>query len=261
MALSSEKLELTATIVLYKNDIDILRKTIDSFLNIPLAKKLYLVDNSPTNRLEALLIDSQIEYIFLNENIGFGSAHNKIIKYIDNRSKYHLVLNPDVVFESTVVLNLIKTLKEFKQAAMIAPRVLFPNKEHQFSCRRFPSFSELMFRRIGFLKFLFKKKIQKGEYCDKDMTKPFYAEYISGCFQLYHTEDFVAVKGFDERYFMYMEDVDICRKLLEKNRKCLYYPHEVIIHNFEKGSSKNIRLFYYHIKSIFQYFYKWGIAK
>lgn len=257
MDTKQKRLELTATIVLFKNDTNVLKKTIQNFLNIPISKKLFLVDNSPSKKLKNEFIHSDIDYIFLNKNVGFGAGHNVVINRIKNVSKYHLVLNPDVTFLPQVIPSLIKVLEKENEVAMIAPRVEYMNGKHQYSCRRFPTFFELVVRRIPFLKLFFKKIIKRGEYKDKDLKKPFYPEYISGCFQLYKTKDFIKVNGFDERYFMYMEDVDICRKLIKEERKNLYYPKEVILHFFEKGSSKNIRLFIYHIISIFRYFYKW----
>jgi len=257
MDTKQEQLELTVTIVLFKNDVSVLKKTIQSFLNIPISKKLFLVDNSPSNKLKNEFIHSDIDYVFLNKNVGFGAGHNVVINKIKSISKYHLVLNPDVTFHTQVIPNLIEALENDNNIAMIAPRIEYMNGNHQYSCRRFPTFFELVVRRIPFFKLLFKKIIKRGEYKDKDFKKPFYAEYVSGCFQLYKTEDFLLVNGFDERYFMYMEDIDICRKVVNNKKRNLYYPEETIIHLFEKGSSKKIKLFTYHIISIFRYFYKW----
>ena len=86
----------------------------------------------------------------------------------------------------------------------------------------------------------------------------FFAEYITGCFHLYKTNDFVALNGFDERYFLYMEDVDICKKIDDLGKKKLYFPQEEIIHVLKQGSSKNIKLFIIHASSAIKYFLKWG---
>jgi GT2 family glycosyltransferase len=249
---------ITATIVLYKNNLEILKKTVDCFLELNKPKKLFLVDNSPTNRLQKYFLHHDIEYVFVGKNLGFGSAHNKVIPSLKNNSDYHLVLNPDVVFNPQVILNLIDALKA-SSAAMIAPSIFYPNGDFQSSVRRFPSPIELIARRTPLLKDLFKSKIKKGMYLDKDLTKPFYAEYVSGCFQLYITKSFINIKGFDERYFMYLEDIDICKKLISMNQSILYYPNEKIIHSFEKGSAKKVKLFLYHLRSMFQYFLKWDI--
>ncbi len=253
-----EKFVITCSVVVFKENLSGLHKTIDSFLQIPLSKKLFLIDNTPNRFFEYLFVDKEIEYLAIEENIGFGSGHNKIIKFIENVSKYHLILNPDVKFKQDVIPNLILELEKNSNISMIAPKVIFPNGEHQYSCRRYPTPFELIVRRFGVLKPYFANTVKKGEYRDIDLSKPFSPEYITGCFQVYKTSDFVKMEGFDNRYFLYMEDVDICRKIDKIGKKKLYDPNEQIIHVLKKGSSKKIRLLFFHISSAIKYFLKWG---
>ena len=252
-----DTLDITASIVLYKEDLTELTNTINCFLNTPLTKKLFLIDNTSTKLFEGIFKQSEIEYIPIGKNIGFGAGHNIILDKIKEISKYHLILNPDVSFNNTVISNLIEKLKMDETIAMIAPKVLFPNGKHQYSCRRYPTIIELFVRRVPFLIPLFKKKVEQGMYKDRDITKPFYAEYVTGCFQLYNTEDFIALDGFDERYFLYMEDVDICKKIEQQGKNKLYFPIEKITHVLKKGSEKNFKLFLRHTFSMMQYFKKW----
>ena len=253
-----EKLDITVSIVLYNENLEELTETINCFLSIPLKKKLYLIDNTPEKMFNNLFLQNEIEYIAIGHNIGFGSGHNIVLDKIDKSSRFHLVLNPDVFFKPTVILNLIKELANNKEVAMIAPKVLFPDGRHQYSCRRYPSVSELIARRFSLLKPFFTAVILKGEYRERDLKVPFFAEYITGCFQLYRTEDFIALKGFDKRYFLYMEDVDICKKIDVLQKKKIYFPQEEIIHVLKQGSSKSMELFLRHTSSAFKYFYKWG---
>ena len=141
---------------------------------------------------------------------------------------------------------------------MIAPKVLFPSGKHQYSCRRYPLVSELIARRFTFLESIFETTIYKGQYRDKDLNTAFSAEYLTGCFHLYKTNDFVKLKGFDERYFLYMEDVDICKKIDAIGKEKIYYPQEEIFHVLKQGSSKSIELFFRHTSSAIKYFLKWG---
>jgi GT2 family glycosyltransferase len=253
-----EKLDITGSIVLYNENLAELKKTIDCFLNIPLNKKLYLIDNTPKSIFANVFRQKEVEYIGVGKNIGFGAGHNIIIDKIKNNSKFHLILNPDVSFKKDVISNLINQLEIDTTVAMIAPKILFPNKTHQYSCRRYPSPAELLARRFAFLRPILKATIFKGTYRDKNLEKPFYAAYITGCFHLYKTSDFVAIQGFDERYFLYMEDVDICKKIDIIGKKKLYYPKEKIIHVLKQGSSKSFKLFIRHTSSAIKYFLKWG---
>jgi GT2 family glycosyltransferase len=253
-----EKFIVTGSIILFEENLSDLQKTIDSFLQIPFSKKLFLIDNTETKFYEYVFVDDNIEYIAIEKNIGFGSAHNKIISIIKNFSDYHLILNPDVSFKPSVIPNLINELKKDENISMIAPKVLFPNGEHQFSCRKYPTVLELIIRRFTLFKPLFNSIIYKGEYRNQNLNKPFLADYLTGCFHLYKTADFVKLNGFDERYFLYMEDVDICKKIDESGKAKLYYPQEKIIHILKQGSSKSLNLFFKHTSSAIKYFLKWG---
>ena len=253
-----ERLDLTASIVLHNENLKELLKTVDCFLDVSLKKKLFLIDNTSNQRFKNIFKHPEVEYIAIGKNIGFGAGHNMITDKIKDLSYYHLILNPDISFKGSIISNLIAVLKDNNELAMIAPKVLFPNKTYQYSCRRYPSVQELLARRFIFFKSIFKKAISRGTYIDRDLSKPFFAEYITGCFHLFNTEDFVEINGFDERYFLYMEDVDICKKIDDLGKKKLYFPQEEIIHVLKQGSSKSFKLFIRHTSSAIKYFLKWG---
>ena len=168
-----DKVEITASIVLFNEKINELSEAINSLLKTEATKKLFLIDNSPTDKLRNKFTHPDIEYLFIGKNIGFSAAHNRVIEKIKDYSKYHIILNPDVSFTPSVIPNLIKEIEKENDIAMIAPKVLFPNGKHQYSCRRYPSGFELLVRRSGIFKKLFSSLIKMGEYNDKDLTKPF----------------------------------------------------------------------------------------
>ena len=248
------KITISVTIVLFQEDRATLLKTITSFLEVPLLKKVFLIDNSPTDNLKDIIKHPDVVYHFVNKNLGFGAGHNFVLNKIKFFSDFHLVLNPDVSFEKNIISDLISELKKHDDVALIAPKVLFPNKEHQYTARKYPKFFDLIIRRLR----IFKKRIFEQEYRNKDLNEPFFAEYITGCFQLYKTKDFITLKGFDQRYFLYMEDVDICKKIDKIGKKKLYYPKVSITHILKKGSSKQFKLFVYHLISAVKYFGKWS---
>ena len=250
----SFKYEITATIVLHHENLVILQKTVDSFLKIPLNKKLFLVDNSATRSLQNFFIHKEIEYIFPGENIGFGKGHNFVLEKLN--SKYHLLLNPDIEFTATIIPILINQLEKDKDVAFVTPKVVYPNHEKQYVCRKHPNFFDMINRRVK----IFPKAIFKNEYRNQDTTKSFYPDFIHGCFMLFKTTVFKELKGFDERYFLYMEDADICREIDELGNKKLYFPEVEIVHHHQKESSKNLKLFWLHTSSAIKYFLKWGVS-
>jgi hypothetical protein len=245
-----DKLQITASIVLYNEKPEEFTRAINSFMETPLSKKLFLIDNSPQKNFIEEFKHPDIEYIFMGKNVGFGTGHNLILNKIKNISTNHLILNADVYFNASVIEKLIAVLNENEDVAVVAPKVKYPNGTLQITYRKYPTFLQLAKR-------FFAISGKKEEYPSKNV-KPFSPDFLHGCFLLFKTKNFVKLNGFDERYFMYMEDVDIARKMDQLGMKKLYYPDVEITHIFKKGSSKNIRLFFIHVGSIIKYYQKWG---
>ncbi len=251
-----EEKHITASIVIYKENLKVLENAIDSFLGSPLSKKLYIIDNSPSNEFKNKIQNDSVEYIYSNKNVGFGKGHNSILHKLTSENKYHLILNPDVRFHPEILEKLVLKMESNESFSMIAPRVLNSNNELLHTARRYPSLFELIFRFLG----IFKKFTIRGEYKNQNHKQSFSPDFVQGSFMLFKTEDLLRLEGFDERYFMYMEDVDICRKIDLSGKRKLYFPATEIIHTHRKGSSKEFRLFFIHISSIIKYFIKWGFS-
>jgi GT2 family glycosyltransferase len=253
---------INVSIVLFKNDQDLVKKAIYSCVNSVLINRIYLIDNSPTDILSCLAsLDSKIEYIFNNANLGFGKAHNIALKRsIEENIPYHLVLNPDVYFEGGVLEELYNFMENNPDVGLVMPKVLYPDGTLQYLCKLLPTPLDLFGRR--FLNFgPFKKIVEKRNEVyelrftgyDKIMEVP----YLSGCFMFIRVEVLKKVGLFDERFFMYLEDTDLSRRI-HKVAKTVYYPYVHIYHGYGKGSYKSLKLLYYHIKSAIKYFNKYG---
>ena len=248
--------QITASIVVYKEDITTLQKCIASFVQSPFATTLYIIDNSPEDSISEQLDNPKIQYVFSGENVGFGKGHNQVIDLLKkNSSDFHLILNPDMAFDPKILESLVSELSKQKSSAVIAPKILFPYGTMQYTARKFPSFSEQCYR---FLR-IFPKKTQRQEYRDQDLNTLFYPDFIHGNFMLFKTADFLSLQGFDERFFMYMEDVDVCRRIQKLDKKVVYDPSVFAYHEFRKGSRKKLRLFLTHLNSMLKYYKKWGI--
>jgi GT2 family glycosyltransferase len=253
---------INVSIVLFKNDQDLVKKAIYSCVNSVLINRIYLIDNSPTDILSCLAsLDSRIEYIFNSANLGFGKAHNIALKRsIEENIPYHLVLNPDVYFEGGVLEELYNFMKNNPDVGLVMPKVLYPDSAPQYLCKLLPTPLDLFGRR--FLNFgPFRKIVEKRNEIyelrftgyDKIMEVP----YLSGCFMFIRTEVLKKVGLFDERFFMYLEDTDLSRRI-HRVAKTVYYPYVYIYHEYGKGSYKSLKLLYHHIKSAIKYFNKYG---
>ena len=259
MKISTDMKKLTASIVLYNTDKDVLNKVVNSFTQTNLDIDLYLIDNSASENSHHRYRSNNIHYIFNNANIGYGRAHNIALRKAIEISDYHIVLNPDIEFTSETLDACIAFMNQQKNVGLLMPKVLYPNGEIQYLCKQIPTPFDLIMRRFipSFLKPMFKARLDAYELKFKDFSKSMEIPNLSGCFMFIRCEALKTVGLFDENFFMYLEDTDLSRRI-NSQYKTMYYPEASIIHHYEKGSYKNYKLLKYHIQSAFYYFNKWG---
>lgn len=248
---------VSASIVLYRTIPDELRTCLGSLLSNGI-DKVYVIDNSETNQLSSVCnIDSRIEYIFNNKNIGYGAAHNIAIrKSIESGHKYHLVANPDIYFDSEVIVKIVEYMDGHEYVGQLIPNTLYPDGRLQYVVRLLPRPIDIISRR--FLPANWVRKINYRyllEFADhtKEMNVPFH----QGSFMFLRTDALKRVGLFDESIFMYMEDVDLTRRV-HKEYKTMFWPNVTITHAHRSGSYKSMRLLIIHIASAIKYFNKWG---
>jgi GT2 family glycosyltransferase len=253
--------DLIVSIVIYKPKLSILQQTLDSLSNSNLNIKVALFDNSPTPLdWKNLFCKHPLEYSFNEKNIGYGSAHNKnIFKHIE-KSKYVLVLNPDVFFEKTLLSALLQRMEASPDVGLCIPKICHPDGHLQLINRLLPRPQDYL---ISFMSNklstnIFKTKTYK-EYLldDVNTNKPFVCPIISGCFMFFRSKVFLEVDGFDERYFLYLEDTDLSRRVSEKS-KTVVFSDLVAYHHWSRGAYTSSRMFFIFLRSLVTYFNKWG---
>lgn len=248
---------LTASIVSYQHRPGEIKRVIDCVLKSPV-EILYLIDNSLNDGLRELeKLSEKIRYIH-SLNLGYGTGHNVAIKdAIEKGGDYHVVINPDVYFEEGVLEKLIAYMDSDEQVGLVMPKVLYPTGEIQFLCKLLPTPMDLIGRRFIPLKSYVTTKNYNYELRWTGYDKVMDVPSLSGCFMFMRLSVIRKIGGFDERYFMYAEDLDLCRRIGEVS-KTVYYPDVQIYHEYAKGSYKNRKLLKYHICSVIKYFNKWG---
>lgn len=253
--------DINASIVLYHNDIDQIKRVIESFFGSESALdlKLYLIDNSANDSLSILQdMDPRIVYIFNNKNLGYGAAHNKAIKIsIKDKVPYHLVLNPDIYFDNEVVESLYNYMESNRDVGNIMPQVRYPDGNIQYLCKLLPTPSDLILRRFIPNRAWKEKNNQVYELRASGYDKIMNVPNLSGCFMFLRTSILNEIGLFDENIFMYLEDTDLNRRIHLKY-KTIFYPKIEIYHNYAKESYVNKKLLKYHIESAMYYFNKWG---
>jgi GT2 family glycosyltransferase len=250
--------DLTISIVLYNSDRERLKGVFQSIAKCTLGFKLYVIDNSPTDALREI-VPQGAEYIFTGANLGFGKGHNISLRKALTESKYHLVVNPDISFGENLLEELFGFMENHPDVGLILPKVLNFESELQYVSKRLPQPVDLLIRRLNsnFFSNIFSRRLARYEMREKNYEEMFEAPSLSGCFMFLRVEALKKVGFFDERYFMYMEDIDLSRRIF-RHYKNIYYPRVVIHHGHARDSYKTYNLFKIHAQSAIRYFNKWG---
>lgn len=251
---------LSASLVLYNNDKEELTTAINCVLKSNLVLKFYLIDNSPTDSLKDLkeIDPERIIYLFQNNNLGFGKAHNIAIELTKNDNyKYHLVVNPDISFVGNVIESMIEFMEKDDEIGMMMPQILNLDGSIQNLPKLLPSPKSILMRKIKKPKKAYKKFIDKYELRNVPKDLIYNAPILSGCFTILNIKAIEKVGMYDDNYFMYFEDWDLSRRV-HKFYKTIYFPKVSVIHGYESGANKSKRLFKIYINSAITYFNKWN---
>lgn len=251
--------ELSVSIVVHNPSINQLEKAV-SCLRKSDVKKIYIIDNSD-KASDYLFIENIPEVIYYHvKNRGYGAGHNIALREaIKSGFKYHLVMNVDIVWEGHVIEFLINQMRKDAKIGLIAPKVFYPDGVLQYTCRMLPKPIDLFYKRF-LPNSIKKKKINKYLLVNHNHDFPLNCPYLQGSFLLFRNEALENEGLFDERFFMYPEDIDICRRIHEK-WKTMYWPEVSIIHEHQAASRKNLKMFWIHFVNMIKYFNKWGWIK
>lgn len=229
---------------------------------------IYLVDNSPasteTNLMQSDAPDKRkeglekVKYIWCEgKNLGYGKANNIAIREsVWLKTRYHLVMNPDIRVTADALDRLHHFMDKNPAVGSVMPKVVYPDGELQYLCKLLPTPLDMIGRRF-LPKRWTRKRNDKYEMRWSGYDKIMNVPYLSGCFMFLRTEAVLQARLFDERYFMYPEDIDLTRTI-HRNWLTLYVPDITIIHQHEKASYKSLRMTWVHIKNMCRYFNKWG---
>ena len=252
------ELMITASIILYNTDLNLL-KTIVECASRSCINRIYVIDNSPTNRLqeESMKLSKKVEYFYGQGNVGYGAGHNiGIKKAIEVGAKYHVVLNPDIFFPDNTIENLTDYANSHERIGMLMPNVKYPNGEQQYLCKLLPSPMDILGRRV-LPKNMIAKRNERYEMRSTGYKNIRNVPCLSGCFMFLNVDVLKKVGLFDDRFFMYFEDFDLIRRI-HKVAMTVFYPKLTIIHNNAKEHRTNKKLLKISISSAIKYFNKWG---
>lgn len=249
--------KITASIVLYNTKVEDIEAVLCSVINSQI-ELLYIIDNSPTDILRSLF-DCNPSYIYIygHGNVGYGSGHNIALKRVIELGYHvHFIINPDVVFNGNVITKIFELMNSDCSIGQVMPKVYYPNGQLQYLCKLIPTPIDLIFKRFIPSKLnLYNDVIFQLKFTgyNKIMNVP----YLSGCFMALRLSVLKDIGLFDERFFMYPEDIDLTRRIHEKY-KTLYYPEVSIVHAHAAESKTSYKMLWIHIWNMIKYFNKWG---
>jgi GT2 family glycosyltransferase len=241
--MTNERFDLIVSIVHY-NTPDLLRSCLDAFNKegSPLRKKIIVVDNASSPALQASDFKNYpgLSLIHNARNVGFGSANNQVFRKWDG--DWYLVTNPDVKPAPGSLGPLLKRAAARPRLGAMGVRLRYPDGRPQASCRRYPTLRSVLLR--GLLpeeKAARFRSIQRYLMTETALEVPTSVDWMLGSCLLLREEALKQVHGFDEGFFMYYEDIDLCFRLKKAGWDVEYNPEFEWVHDYRRESTRNGR--------------------
>ncbi len=248
---------ISASIVTHHTPPLELSRAMECILRCPQVERLFIIDNSADDSLRSVA-DSfpRTEYLH-TENRGFGAGHNIALRRaLSDGSEFHLIMNADVMWDGDILSPLIEYMRADPSVGMVSPKIFYPDGDLQYACRMLPTPWDVFAKRFLPARII-RRRMERYLLADADHDQEFDCPYLLGSFMLFRMEALRATGLFDERFFMYPEDIDITRRL-HQHWKTMYWPGVSIIHAHAAASRKSWRMLRIHIVNMIRYFNKWG---
>lgn len=244
------------TIVVSHNCLESLKISLNSLRDQRGVKhEIIVVDNDSSDGTVEYLRQSEIKTVFSDVNIGYGRAVN--LGAGEATGEYLFVLNPDTEFSSSTLADLYDFARNSENIGMISPLIRYPDGTVQLTSRNLPGRSEFFLGRGSpMFKFGITDESAAGYIKPKD-NKPLEVPAVSATALFIKKEIFSEIGGFDGRFFLYLEDIDLCKRVAERGLRIMLLPSVSVTH-FWRGSSRKRRFFsiYHHHLSVWKYFRK-----
>lgn len=211
---------------------------------LPKKTEVFVINNGYKDANAEIPFDSNPSFdlhYFEIENGGYPQGNNFGLRLA--KGKYLCILNPDVKVNADTFKVLMNYMQEHPKVGVVAPRLRYPTNDIQDNYRKFPRAFDLLVKRT-FLRKIFKRRMRTYLMWNKDAYKSEAVDWLTGAFQLFSRKAWEALKPNDERYFLFMSDVDICRKAWEKGFEVHFVGETEALHNEGRLSSGGIGAFF-----------------
>lgn len=224
---------------------ELVSKLLEDLARCPYVSEIIVTQNIPEREiLSPASLRSRIRLIRNDQPLGFAANHNQAFR--QSRSSMFAVLNPDIRFEGDPFPKLMDPITA-SGVAIAAPAVHNPNGVLEDSIRRFPTLSSLVAKALH---------LSSGQIHFDAHSEYFCPDWVAGMFMLFRRETYADLGGFDEGFFLYYEDVDICVRAWRAGMKILVCPSVSVVHDARRDSHRSMLHLRWHLASMARYFAK-----
>lgn len=228
--------------------------------------EIVVVDNDSHDEsleyLKDMAAKKEIRLVQSGANLGYGKGNNLGVEHA--HGEYVLILNPDVSLEIDTMQTMVDYMEKHQKVGLLGPQLYFFNGQIQDSCRRFMRPLDLVVKRTPLRHVpMLARRVKKYLMQDYDKKEAQEVDLITGACIMLRKKVFKEVGGFDPRYFLFMEDADLCRTLWSSGYSVVYFPQARALHYHKRLSGGSIfslitkRVFWIHVNSAIKYFWKW----
>lgn len=201
-----------------------------------------------------------VRIIEVPTNRGYGKGNNFGAGYANG--EYILIMNPDNQPEASALERMIAVLEEDEEIGILAPKLIYPDGAVRESAVRFPTFLDMFLKRTVF-QHLFPRRLDRYLQRSKDPEIMRDTDWVHGACLLLRRSIFEELGGFDPRFFMFFEDIDLCKRCWELGKRVVYIPEIHVADREQRLSGAGLlslltkRTGWMHIASAMRYFWKW----
>jgi GT2 family glycosyltransferase len=198
-----------------------------------------------------------VRYIGNHTNLGFATAVNRVAQTL--KSKYLLLLNPDVVIFPNTVDLMFKFMEQHPKCGILGGEILSPFGFRQHTCRKFPHYFNVPFGRRSLARRVFPNNTLSNKYLylNLDSDYPQKVDFVEGSLMMIRREAAEQVGFFDEGFFLYLEDADLCYRIKERGWETWWLPESYAIHyRGENFRADNVHPAMHHSRGFYRFFSK-----
>jgi GT2 family glycosyltransferase len=239
------------------HDEDAIVRMIESLRSTDIVKKLIIVDHSESDKLNPISAGFPMS-IIRQQNRGYGAGLNRGLRQIPDRDALVMLCNPDTaILNWGKVIDALDYMAQNPRVGCIIPSLLSKDGQSQPAVRRFYSSSMLLAVRIPFIQRWFPEVLKKHYYFEEKKENPSEVDWGSGSAMFVRNSLFPYPISFDERFFLYFEDVDLCVQMWRNGFSVVYYPLLKVCHDEARLSRRTFYYFTVHLTSLVKFIKKY----